>query len=129
MKFVKLSDEQIYQAAKQTFPDSYIKIEYTDIYLRDTKSGRYRADWIDQEFYVSTDYAYEDILVKENKTRYKIAIPCILVKKDQYQVVYSSRDVFYAVFMINDQIQFKKYVDVIEEIRDCVELIEEIQSV
>lgn len=129
MEFVKLEETEIKEAAQKAFPGFYIEVEHSDIYLRDTRAGRYRAPWLDREFYVSTDYAYEDILVNGNKTRYKVQMPCILLKKDKYDIIYDSKDKYFSVYKENDEIKFMKYIDIIELLPDDIELLEELTPV
>ena len=129
MEIVYLTDTEIIEAAQQVFPDAYIAIEESDIYLRDTRAGRYRASWLDHEFYVSTDYAYEDQLVNGNKTRYKVHMPCVLIKKDKYDIVYDSKDKYYAVYKEDNEIKFMKYIDILELLSTQIELLEEITPV
>lgn len=129
MVIKKLSDEAIIKAAKQAFPNHYIQVEHSDIFLKGKIAGRYKAPWIEQEFYVSTEYAYEDLLVNGNKTRYKIHMPCVLVKENRYDIIYDSKDCYYVAYEDAGHIQFKRYIDVIQELPEQMELLEELVPV
>lgn len=129
MQLKKFEEQELLEAAQKAFPDSYIKIEDSDIFLKNTTAGRYKAPWLDREFYISTEYVYEDILVNGNKTRYKVSMSCILLKKDRYDVVYDSSDVYYTAYEEADEIKFMKYVDIIKELPKQIELLEELTPV
>lgn len=129
MLLKKFDEEMLKEAAQRAFPDFYIQIEYSDIYLRNTTAGRYTAPWLKQEFYISTEYVYEDVLVNGNKTRYKVSMSCILLKKDRYDVVYDSSDVYYAAYEEDGEIRFMKYVDIIKELPKQITLLEELTPV
>lgn len=125
MKIVELQEDDIVAAAKQQFPNKFIKVDSSDIYLRGVETGKYQAPWLEKAFYVSTEYVYQDILVKGNQTRYKVPMPTILIKDDAYGVVYDEREAYFAVVMENEQISFVKYVDFIEKVVQDLERIEE----
>lgn len=129
MMIKKIANEVIMEAAQQAFPDYYIQLEQSDIFLKGKTAGRYRASWIEQEFFVSTEYAYEDIMVNGNKTRYKIHMPCILLKKNRYDVIYDSKDAYYVAYEDQGQVKFQRYIDVIEELPKQMELLEELVPV
>ena len=121
-----LEEERLLAAAHIAFPNSYIQIESSDIYLKNQIAGRYHAPWLDHDFYVSTEYAYEDRVVNGNKTRYKVAMPCILVKADQYDVIYDSSNCYYVAYEEEGEIKFRLYVDLIQELPKTMELLEEL---
>lgn len=129
MLLKKFDEEKLKEAAQRTFPDFYIQVEYSDIYLRNTTAGRYTAPWLEQEFYISTEYVYEDVLVNGNKTRYKISMSCVLLKKDRYDVIYDSSDAYYAAYEEDGEICFMKYVDIIKELPKQITLLEELTPV
>lgn len=127
---LKTFDEDILrEAAQKAFANSYIQIEYSDIYLRNTTAGRYLAPWLDREFYISTEYVYEDKLVNGNKTRYKVAMACVLIKKDRYDIIYDSKDVYYAAYEEAGEIKFMKYVDILAVLGEQITLLEELTPV
>lgn len=116
MQIKALNDEQILCAAQNCFPDKAVLLESSDIYLKGKQTGRYTADWYDHDVFISTEYAYEDRIINGNKTRYKIQVPCVLIKKYPHDIIYDSRDIYFAAYVENDEIQFMKYVDLIEEL-------------
>lgn len=127
---LKLFDEtKCREAAQLAFPNQYIEIMESDIYLKDTIAGRYAAPWLDHEFYVSTDYAYEDKMVNGNQTRYKVGMQCILVKPSRYEVVYDTKDSYFAVYEEDGNIKFMKYIDILPKLVQELELLEEIRPV
>lgn len=127
---LKIFDEAVLSVAAQTaFPDFYIQVDESDIYLRNTTAGRYKADWLDREFYISTEYVYEDILVNGNKTRYKVAMSCVLLKKDRYDVIYDAKDAYYVAYEEDGEIKFMKYIDILEILPKQIELLEELTPV
>ncbi len=125
MRIETMDHDALLQAAKHTFPDYYIDIKESDLFMKGKQAGRYRADWLEHEFYISTEYAYEDRLVNGNQTRYKIAMPCILLKKDRYEVVYDMEDRYYAAFIQDNHICFEPYHMVLERLWEQTELLEE----
>lgn len=129
MLIKQLEEDNIKKAAQAVFPNAYIQVEESDIYLKGKIAGRYRAPWLDHEFYVSTEYAYEDILINGNQTRYKVHMPCILVKQSQYDVIYDSRDIFFVAYEEDGEIKFKKYVDILQVLPEQMELLEELVPV
>lgn len=129
MKLMKFEDDELRRAAQLVFQDKYIAIECSDIFLKGASAGKYKAEWLNREFYVSTEYAYEDILVNGNPTRYKISISCILVKDNAYQVVFDSQDMYYVAYQENNEIKFMKYKDLIPTLSSQLELLEELQPV
>ena len=129
MRITALSDEQVLAAAQKQFPDKAILSEPSDIYLKGKKTGRYRVDWLDHDVYISTEYAYEDRSINGNKTRYQVSVPCVLVKKHPHDIVYDSRDIYFAAYTENDEICFMRYVDLIEELGKHMELLEELEPV
>lgn len=129
MLIKQFNEEQLKKTAQLTFPRYYIHLDQSDIYLKGKQAGRYKAAWLDHEFYVSTEYAYEDILVNNNKTRYKVHMPCILLKTNPYEVIYDSQDRYYGVYEEDGEIKFEKYVELIKKLPEQVELLEELTPV
>ncbi len=129
MQIKALSDEQLMQAAKKRFPDMAVVIDTADIYLKGKQTGRYSASWLDHDVFVSTEYAYEDRMINGNKTRYKVNIPCVLIKKHPHDIIYDSRDIYFGAYVENDEIHFKRYVDLIEELGKHMELKEALTPV
>ncbi len=129
MQIKAFDPQQLKTAAQAQFPDYEIDIQESDVFLKGKQAGRYRADWLDHEFYISTEYAYEDRLVNGNPTRYKIAMPCILLKKDRYEIVYDISDRYYAAYEENGTIQFLPYQKMLETLIKQIELLEELTPV
>ena len=118
---IKTFDEiELLACAKKEFPDTYVEIVSVDIFLKVIQPGQYQAPWLEHTFFVSTQYAYEDVEVNGNHTRCKIAMQCILVKPDRYTILYDTKDVFYAVVEEQEEIQFKKYREFIEDLPKTV---------
>lgn len=109
IKLRNLDEESIVTAAKQKFKGYLFEYDIADLFLKDYEDGEYIADIFDAPFYVSTQYAYEDLLVNGNKTRYKIHISTILLKKEKYEVVYRYDDRYYVVYEEDGEIKFMKY--------------------
>lgn len=90
MQIFHLHDEEVMQEAKQYFSDKFIELDHCDMFLNTLEQGEIRIHGYDKPFYVNTHYVYEDKLVNENKTRYKVLLTMVLVKNDPYEVIYSS---------------------------------------
>lgn len=129
MKIRSFEEVELIEAAQKAFPDAYAEIMTNDLYLKGKRAGRYRAPWLDQEFYVSTEYAYIDQMEKGNRIRSKLHLPCVLVKSDPYEVIYDSRDCFYTAYEADEGIAFMKYVDLIECLGKDMELVEALTPV
>lgn len=129
MQIKMLSDEQLLHAAQKRFVGKAIVLEPSDIYLKGKQTGRYHVDWLDHDVYISTEYAYEDRIINGNKTRYKVQVPCVLIKEHFHDIIYDSRDIYYAAYMENDEICFMRYVDLIVELGKHMELQEKLESV
>lgn len=123
MKIKDINEEEIKIAAQKTFSTSYIKVDTTDLFLQNVEDGAYTADFLDNEFYVSTQYAYEDILVNGNKTRYKIHIYTIELLQDAYCVNYTWDQKYYAVYEMDNEIQFMEYSKFLSFVRERIKLV------
>ena len=120
---VKLKDlhmEDIEKAAKQNWPDFFIRVDTADLFLEGIADGCYTADFIDGEFYVSTQYAYENILVNGNKTSYKISVYTVERLKDASHINYRWDDCFYAVYEDENGIQFMEYPEFLKVVKERV---------
>lgn len=127
---IRIFDEEALQAAAQkAFPDAHVEITQGDLYLNGKEAGRYRAPWLNQEFYVSTEYAYIDQIENGNRIRSKLHIPCVLVKQDPYEVIYDARSCFYAAYQSDGGIMFTKYVELAPQLGKDMELIEALTPV
>lgn len=129
MKIRIFDNDILREAAQNAFPDAVTEIMTNDLYLKGKKAGRYRAPWLDQEFYVSTEYAYIDQMENGNCIRSKLHLPCVLVKQNPYEVIYDSRDCFYVAYDSSDGIAFMKYVEIIQRLGKDMELIEALTPV
>jgi len=129
MQIKAFEESALLEAARKAFPHHHIQITQSDIFLKGKQAGRYRADWLDHEFYVSTEYAYEDRLVNGNKTRYKVSMPCIFVKNDPFEVLYDIQTCYYAVYEENGEIQFMLYTEMNQELVQHMELLEALTPV
>ena len=110
MQIINLDEQMVLDKAKEKFSDWFVEIGETDLFLRDIDSGKIGIEGIDHELYVSTHYVYEDHLVNNNKTRYKVKLTTILLRKDPYDVVYDSVGRYYVAYQ-SDDIQFVLYED------------------
>lgn len=129
MEIKTLSEEQLLAAAQKQFINKAILSDSSDIYLKGKQTGRYRVDWLDHDIYISTEYAYEDRMINGNKTRYKVQVPCVLIKDHPHDIIYDSRDIYYAAYIENNEIRFMRYVDLIEELGKHTELAEALEPV
>ena len=84
LQITGLEEQDVVQAAAVKFPGKYIEMGESDLYLPDIEKGSLTIEGIDHPVFASTHYAYEDKLVNGNKTRYKIPLTTVLVKKDKY---------------------------------------------
>lgn len=124
MKIHTFDEKVLQEAAQSAFPESYVEITQADLYLKGKGAGRYRASWLDQDIYVSTEYAYVDEIENGNRTRVKLHIPCVLIKHDPYEVVYDSRDRFYSAYEKEGTVAFMKYVELIVKLGEDMEQME-----
>ena len=111
MQIVNLDKENVLNAAKETFPNEYTELDHCDLFLSFIDHGEITMDGIDHPLYVSTHYVYEDHLVNQNKTRYKIPLTIVYRKKNPYEVLYDSYGKCYVAYMEEDQILFVLYED------------------
>ena len=95
------------------------------MYLPDIEKGKLRIEGIDKPVFASTHYAYEDKLVNGNKTRYKIPLATVLIKRDKYEVIYDSYGKYYVAFKDEAGIQFVLYEDFYELLKPMIHLEEE----
>lgn len=109
-------EEKLMDCAKEKFPNAFIEMVSVDLFLKGVEAGKYQAPWLDHEFFVSTEYAYEDVEVNGNQTRCKITMQGILIKKDRYTVIYDAKDVFYVAYEEQGEIHFQKYVEFLKEV-------------
>lgn len=125
LQITGLDEQEVAQAAAIKFLGKYIEPGESDLYLPDIEKGRLMIDGIDHPVFASTHYAYEDKLVNGNKTRYKIPLATVLVKKDKYEVVYDSYGKYYVAYRNEEGIQFILYEDFYELLRPLIHLDEE----
>lgn len=129
MQIKDLSDELVLEAANKQFPGKAVQIEPSDIYLKGKQTGRYTVDWLDHDIYISTEYAYEDRIINGNRTRYKVQVPCVLIKNHPHDIIYDSTDIYFAAYVEDNEIYFMRYVDLIEELRQHMVLQEKLTPV
>lgn len=110
MQITNLNKEDILAKAQEVFPDSFIELDTIDLFLRDQEKGKGTIEGIDHPVFISTHYAYEDHLINNNKTRYKIHLSIIYIKNDAYEVIYDSREMCYVAYQENE-IKFILYKD------------------
>ena len=129
MQIKAFNEELVLRAAQKQFPDKAVLLEPSDIYLKGKQTGRYTASWYDHDIFISTEFAYEDRVINGNKTRYKIEVPFVLIKNHPHDIIYDSRDIYFAAYSENDEIHFMKYVELIEELGKHMELQEALTPV
>ena len=125
MKFLDLNKEEVEKAAKDKFHDYYIEMGESVLYLPDIAYGKVMIEGREGPIYASTNYAYEDRLVNGNKTRYKIPLTTILLKKDPYEVIYDSYGKYYVAYIEDDEIKFIRYEDFYDLLKPKIKKIEE----
>lgn len=116
MKWYQLNKEEVLEAAKQRFANQYVTYDTCDLYLKDLEKGIITFQGMDQLFYVSTHYVYEEKEVKGNKTRYKVAIPLLIVSDDPYRAIYDTASHSYSVYLEDNTYHFILYRDFLEKI-------------
>ena len=93
--------------------------------LRDIEKGTLHIDGISFPVYASTHYAYEDRLVNGNKTRYKIGLTAILIKKDPYEVIYDSYGKYFIAYKEDQTVHFVPYEDFWDILKPHIQVEEE----
>lgn len=124
MQIINLDKEEVAKAAAIEFSGKYIEMESCDLFLKDEESGKASIDFIDHEVYIGTNYVYEDRLVNGNKTRYKVPITIIYLKKDPYETIYDSKGKCYVAYK-EDTIHFILYEDFYTFIKPQIHMLEE----
>ncbi len=109
MKIGEFEEEAVLISARQHFPDQVPVYVKSDLYLHGVESGAYKSDLYDDTIYVSTEYGYHHVMVQGNLTSVKIGIACILLKDEEYQVIYDSKDRYYVAVAEKDGYQFIEY--------------------
>lgn len=117
IKLQNLDEERIKSEAAIQFPDCKMRLDKADLYMKEIEDGTYISSFHDSKFHVSTQYAYEDIPVHGNMTRYKMYIYTIELLVDAYSVNYVWQDCYYVAFENNGDIQFMKYAEFLEFIK------------
>ncbi len=125
MYFMNLDKEKVKSAAKEFFQNYYIEIGETDLYLPDIAYGKIMVEGREEPIYASTNYAYEDRVINGNKTRYKIPLTTILLKKDKYEVIYDSYGKYYVAYVEDETIKFVRYEDFYDTLKPELKIIEE----
>lgn len=124
IKLQPLDEAKILAAAKEKFPNADNHLDQCDLFMKDVSDGTYTCNFLDHPIYISTQYAYEDILVNENQTRYKLHVSTLELKKAPYSVNYSWNDCYYAIYEEDDQIQFMKYPLFLDFIKNQIQVME-----
>ena len=115
MKILYLDKENVIEAAQQTFKGSFIEIGECDLFLEGIETGSIQMDGIDSILHVNTNYVYEDRMINGNKTRYKIQLTTVTIKKDAYEIIYDSYGKYFIAYEDDQQaITFITYEDVNE---------------
>ena len=120
LQITGLEEQDVVQAAAVKFPGKNIEFSLPDI-----EKGSLTIEGIDHPVFASTHYAYEDKLVNGNKTRYKIPLTTVLVKKDKYEVIYDSYGKYYVAYKEEEKIHFVPYEDFYELLKPLIHMNEE----
>lgn len=121
MKIQHLDKDQVLQAARKQFPDYEISVDLTDFFTYDLEEGHYKASFLNQDMFVSTGYAYEDVVVNGNDTRYKIQLTTIMLLKNAYEILYQTKGRYYVAYEEDGIISFQLYEDFFPFVRDQIE--------
>lgn len=124
MNWYQLDHDVVLTNAQAYFQNQYVHFDTCDLYLEDLEKGTIQFQNIDQNFYVSTHYVYEERLVKGNQTRYKVAIPLLIVTKNQYDVVYDTQAHAYCVYEEDGLYHFVKYKDFLALMKKEYQIVE-----
>lgn len=108
MRITGLTAQEVLASAQQMFPGKYIDLTTCDLFLEDIEAGEIQIEGIDHPLYVSTHYAYENHIVNDNPTRYKVELTAIYVKDNRYDVIYDSTQSYYIAYE-EQEIQFVRY--------------------
>ncbi|MEG0264974.1 MAG: hypothetical protein RSC93_06620 [Erysipelotrichaceae bacterium] len=125
MKINGIKEEDIIKQAKIVFKDCFIKVDEDHIFLKDVEKGCYESDWLDHKFYVNTSYAYEDVLVNKNQTRYLINCQSVWVKENEFDLIYNPDNNYYYVIEDEKGIQFMKPNDYFIRMKQSIKKIED----
>ena len=123
MIWYHLEEQAVLEAAQAQFPTKYVSYDTCDLYLKDLEKATIRFSNIDQNFFVSTHYVYEERLVKGNQTRYKVAIPLLTIKNNPYDIVYNVEDCTYGVYLEDGTYHFILYSEYLDKIQTQYEII------
>lgn len=121
MKF-ELNKDEVLQIAQAKFPGKYIELDTIDFYVPEIKEGIIQLEGMNQPFYISTNYAYEDRIVLGNNTRYKVELVLLYVKADRYEVMFDSYGKSYVAYE-DDSIHIIAYEDFYDEIKKKITII------
>ncbi len=121
MKIQYLDKEQVLQAARKQFPGYEINVDLTDFFTYDLEEGRYKASFLQQDMFVSTGYAYEDVDVNGNDTRYKIQVTTVMLLKNAYEILYQTKGRYYVAYEEEGIIAFQPYEEFFIFVRDQIE--------
>ena len=125
MKLSGLSDELVKAAAEKRFGEQhYFKLCEDHVFLKHTEEGTYQSDWLDHEFFVSTNYAYENILVNGNKTRYLVKTTGVWIMKNPYDIIYDPQDRYYYAYEEENEIKFENSQNFFEKLEESVKKID-----
>lgn len=124
MNVYRLDKNAVLDAAKKIFPDMHIELDEIDLYLPDIESGEIKIKPIEESFYVSTNYVYEDRIVNGNKTRYKVPLSIIYTKRNKYEVIYDSKNICYVAYEEDGEIKFCLYIDFYDKIKNQIKKVE-----
>lgn len=127
MKIIDLDQNIVKQEAQKQF-QKYIEIQELDLYFKNIEKATCRLEGYEANLYVSTHYAYRDVDVNGNITRYKVALTCVLVKEHAYEVIYNSVGKLYVAYLENDEMKFMLYETFLDYILDKVTLVDEIKQ-
>lgn len=109
MRIMDIDIEKVRAQAKQTFPDQFIQIETGSLFIPDSEAGTYTCDYMEDLLYISTCMGYHEVMIKGNKTRVKVEITLVFLKKNPYEVIYEGMRCCHVAMADGEQISFIPY--------------------
>ncbi len=128
MKLIGLDQELVKQQAQIHFK-KYIEVMELDLFIKNIEKATCMMDGYEQKLYISTHYAYHDVDVNGNITRYKVPITCILIKEHAYEVVYNSVGKLYVAYMEEDEMKFMLYESFLDHVANMIHVVDEIKTI
>lgn len=122
MQITELSRAEVLAAAQVQFPDQYVEMDTIDFYLPHIEKGEVRMEGVRHPLYASTHYVYEDRMVNGNKTRYKVPLMLVCVKRSADEIVYDGKKHYHIAVKDNAKIRLYPYMEFLALIEKLVTL-------